>query len=267
MANDMKSSLMHRLLALAGGVALLLAGASPGGEVGIVPEFAPPAESGWDFEVGLYGFLAGVDGELSVGDQSVDIEYDFSDILENLDATFMATVNARYDRFHLGVDLLYMEMSGDASPAGPVFERASMSLDSLVVTASGTYRLWESPDGFFDLGAGVRYFEMDTGIVLQDRNGPVPTVRASEDASLWDGLGVARFHYQITPKWFFRGCGDVGAGDSQLTWQLFGAIGYLINDHAALLLGWRHLAYELESGPAELDIFLSGPQLGMGFRF
>ena len=248
---------------------ILAAPASLAGTTEPAPvQIEPAASSGnWEFELGLYGFIAGIDGTVSAGTQTATIEFNIDDILDHLDSTIMMAGSAKKDRFKISGDLLYLGISGAGSAQGPIYEVANVELDTLVSTVDATYTIWEGPSSFLEIGAGVRYLGMDTKVGVFDTNGPFPGVFESSNVDIWDGLAVLRFGHQFSEKWFFRFSGDVGAGDSDLTWQVFGASGYAVRENAIAFLGYRYLDYDFGKGPVDLDLSISGPQLGLVFTF
>jgi hypothetical protein len=230
-------------------------------------KFEQAPSDDWEFTLGLYGLIAGIDGDLSAGAQDASFDFEFGDILDNLDSAFMIAGSAKKDRFKFSGDLLYLGVSGSGSPAGPLFDRAALELDTLLTTVAVTYVVWEQPSTFFEIGAGARYLGMDTNLVFSDSTLVNPTIIESGDVDIWDALGVVRFGHQFSEKWAFLFYGDIGAGDSELTWQIFATLGYYINENTVATLGWRHIGYEMESGPVEVDMGISGPQLGLFYKF
>jgi len=59
---------------------------------------------------------------------------------------------------------------------------------------------------------------------------------------------------------------DVGTGQSRLTWQAMAGIGYSF-DWGTTTLAWRYLDYEFDPNAAIQDVSLSGPFLGVTFRW
>jgi hypothetical protein len=51
-------------------------------------------------------------------------------------------------------------------------------------------------------------------------------LRADESGSVWDGIVGARGHVNLTEKWYLPFYADIGTGQSKLTWQALGGIGY-----------------------------------------
>lgn len=142
--------------------------------------------SDWEFELGLYGFLAGVDGTVSAGTESGSFSYDVEDVLDHLDATIMVDASMKKDRFRIAGDLLYMKLSGDGTPVGPIYDSAKLDMKTLLSTVTGTNSVWESPNGFLELGAGVRYMGMETDLHFSDSIGPAPNRSESAEVDLWE---------------------------------------------------------------------------------
>jgi hypothetical protein len=63
------------------------------------------------------------------------------------------------------------------------------------------------------------------------------------------------------------GYADIGAGNSDLIWQVLGAVEYSFSNSASGAIGYRYLGYDF-GGHAPLDdLALYGPILGVTFRF
>jgi len=61
---------------------------------------------------------------------------------------------------------------------------------------------------------------------------------------------------------------SVGAGDSDLTWELSPQILYGCPDASwEFRFGYRNLNYDFQKGNAQMDMSIHGPMLGVGFRF
>jgi len=60
--------------------------------------------------------------------------------------------------------------------------------------------------------------------------------RAEDSGSNWDAIVGARGAVDLTEKWHLFGYLDIGAGDSDLTWQAMAGIGYTSWTSAVLLL-------------------------------
>ena len=94
--------------------------------------------------------------------------------------------------------------------------------------------------------------------------GPTPTARQS--ASVWDGVIGVKGNVNITQKWYLPYYLDVGTGESDLTWQGLGGVGYRFN-WGNVVLVYRHIYWDFESDNLLKDMSFSGPALGTVFKF
>lgn len=264
----MKSSKLFRTATISSLIAFATSMTGMAGDTE-APVWIPPAEPAkeWEFSLGLYALLAGIEGEAQVGDLSADIDVDFEDILDNLDMTVMVTGQARRGKFSLQGDFIYLATSVSDSINDRAFDRVKLELDTAIFTGIAAYRVWECPEGYLELGGGFRMLNMDTDIKLEDNITANPTVKAGSSKTAWDGIVAARYVRQFSSKWSLRIYGDIGAGDSDLTWQLWANVGYALSDRATFLAGYRHLTHEFDSGNTSLDLDISGPQLGVLMTF
>jgi hypothetical protein len=67
-------------------------------------------------------------------------------------------------------------------------------------------------------------------------------------------------------KWSVPYYFDVGAGDSDLTWQAELGLAYSFGWGDAGVM-WRYLDYDLESDGPIVDLNFSGPAVGVAFRW
>ena len=88
----------------------------------------------------------------------------------------------------------------------------------------------------------------------------------SESESLLDGIVGVRGAIKLSEHWYLPYYADIGTGQSDLTWQLLGGVGYRFG-WGDIKLVYRHLAYEMDGDKHLEDLTVSGPLLGVGFRF
>jgi hypothetical protein len=58
----------------------------------------------------------------------------------------------------------------------------------------------------------------------------------------------------------------VGTGQSDLTWQAIGGLGYSFH-WGDVIVAWRYLDYNMKSGSKIESINFNGPALGVAFRW
>jgi hypothetical protein len=253
----------------------LAAPLTPAGEpdfTTLLVEEPAPASDGWEFTLVPNVFLLGIDGDIEIaspllGPISGGFDADFGDILDDLDAGFILAGEARRGRFSLQGDFLYLGVSPTGTTRLPGYDVAKLEWDAIIATGLATYRVWEEPAGFLDLGAGLRVFHSESDLRLIDSGGVAPTLTRRGEETVLDGVVAARLVYNLNPKWSVRVYGDIGGGDSDLTWQVRANLGYALNDRTIIFAGYRHLAYEFSSGRTDLDLSASGPQIGVAITF
>lgn len=247
---------------------------------------AEPEES-WQFGASIYGWFPDIAGRTAFSDTTGggEFEVDVGDILDNLEMVFMGTFDARRGRWGVWTDAIYMDLG--ASQTGtrngtvgglpiPTDASADVDLDmkSWIWTLAGYFRGIDNPRYTFDTLVGLRYLDVDqkvdwdvTGnvgsIPIEDRSGS-----ARADLKNWDAIvGIrGRFAFGANHAWFVPYYFDVGAGDSDLTWQVLGGLGYAFR-WGEVVGAWRYLEYDLPSDKAIADINFNGPALGLAFRW
>ena len=107
---------------------------------------------------------------------------------------------------------------------------------------------------------------VDTDLKLTG-GGPLQLERkASNSVDLWDGILGAKGRIMLNDRWFLPYYADVGTGDTDLTWQLAGGVGYAF-DWGDISLMYRYLSYDQGDDKLLQDIAFGGGMLGVTFRF
>jgi hypothetical protein len=243
--------------------------------------------SSWQFGVSIYGWFPDITGKTAFTQPggSNEFKIDIEDILDNLEFALMGMFEVGKGRWGFLTDAIYMDVGGSESGTRdatigqrqiPVGAAADIDLDlkSLIWTLAGTYRVLEQSGFTLNVLVGARYLdveqEVDWDITGNVGSIPAPDRTGSAKASLanWDALiGVrGRFAFGVQKAWFVPYHLDVGAGDSDLTWQGIAGLGYAFRwcEVAAV---WRHLYYDLSSDKAIDDVGFSGPAVGVTFRW
>jgi len=250
----------------------------------------------WQFELTPYLWLPTISADVNHApppDNGGDgggagIDAGPTDWLDLLNGAFLINGGMRKGRFSLNADFVYLglesendeivaEHEGDRFPVD-----ASVNLDTKTTfdgtswTIAAGYTLHETPRGTVELLGGARYLELDIetswnlslditapggDVVLPAQGG------RGNDVELWDGILGVRGHYRIGDgNWAIPYYLDVGTGSSDLTWQALAGISYGYR-WGELILVYRHLDYNDESGKLLEQLALSGPTFGARFRF
>ena len=238
----------------------------------VISATAPAVESavsdGWTFSVTPYFWAAGLSGETGAFDlPDIDIDADFSNILDNLDFAAMAIVDARHGRYSIFGDLIYTKLSADsATPRGVLATTVEVTAETFAGLVGAGYSVLEGPSGHLDVVGGIRVWSVDTDLSF---NGLFLNGQSFSDGATWvDGLVGVRGNYSFTPRFYFTGWALVGAGGADIDWDVAGGLGYRINDRFSATLGYRALGVDYSNDDGFLfDVVQQGPILGLTVRF
>ena len=226
-------------------------------------------ETGWTFTATPYVWFASLEGDLGTlsGLPPVEVDASFSDIIEKTDIALMLAAEARRDRWGLLLDLVYLDLSAEADTPGPLFGAADVQSETLFATMSAAYQVIERGRYRVDAMAGARLWYTNTELDLSA--GLLPT-RGNEEDEFWaDPVIGMRAHVDLGRGFFlapFADIGGFGVG-SDSTWQIGSTVGYQIKDWMWVRAGYRHLHVDYEDDGFVFDVDMSGPILGIGFRF
>jgi hypothetical protein len=164
-------------------------------------------------------------------------------------------------------------IDGVQLPAG-VTAGLQLDLKGTVWTLAGTYRMIASPESTVDVFGGARLINLreKLGWEFSANVGPIdgPGREGSSEQKLenWDGIVGVKGRLAFGPgrEWFVPYYADVGTGESDLTWQAIGGIGYAFN-WGEILAVWRYLDYDFKSGKKIESINFNGPAVGVAFRW
>jgi hypothetical protein len=240
----------------------------------------------WQFGLTPYIWLPNVEGTGTAeappnGDAAPEFEIGPLDYLEHLDFVLMLAGEARKGTWSLRADIVYVDFGNERSsvksvsdPNGaveiPVDAGTTTSISGLESQASIGYMFLDAPSLSIEILGGLRYLDIsfdldwrfDGALDLLPQSG-----RVSQTVQPLDAIVGARGRFGFgNGKWFAPFHGDVGAGDSDLTWQIFAGVGYAFS-WGDLLLAYRHLEYDQRHGDLLDGLSLSGPAVGASFRF
>ena len=245
-----------------------------------VPAAAPEASSGdrvewfggapadrWVYGAEVYMWGASVGGDTTSGDR---VDIDFGDLFKDLQLGFMGTVAAARDKWTLFADLIYLDVEDDTKGTidilgNPVPTKVDVELKGFITTLGGAYSFLDTDTTRLNLVAGARYLWLKADLDVEV--GGLGD-EGSDSGTVWDGVVGLRGKTDLAKKWYLTYYADVGAGDSDLTWQALAAINYRFQKVDAVL-GYRYLDWDFDEGDMLNfdDLNLSGPFAGFKFRF
>lgn len=253
------------------------------------PEEATPAlaeSRNWALQISPYMWAAGLKGNISPFRQgpSIGVEKSFSDVLDNLNFGGFVNVWGRHDRFVFSGDIMYVDTT-DSHGAGPlptfqlpggIVVPAGTSVDAKVdtkqftATLQGGYRVVDTPGFTLDALAGARFWHISNDVTLTVGLGGGSVTRSYGENFGWvDPVIGARAFLPVTEKLSLQAQADIGGfgAGSKLTWSVLATANYVINEHFSASLGYKVLDVDYDHDGHVFDTRLSGPVLGMTYRF
>ncbi len=248
--------------------------------------WAQSAPDDWKFRAIVYGYFPDIGGTTNFPERGgSSISVDSSTIIGNLKFAFMGTFEATKGRFGILADILYMDVSGtqsgtrDISVGGhglpaSVTSNIELDLKGTVFELAGTYNVLSDPGAKVDVVAGARMLDLKQTLNYEFTAdvGPIvgPGRSGSSDVSLtyWDAVLGAKgqFLFGEGRRWFVPWYADVGAGQSKLTYQAIGGLGYSFS-WGQVIGAWRYLDYEFKSGSDVQSLDFNGPMIGVAFSW
>ncbi len=258
----------------------------------------PVSPSGWVFDVTPYVWFATINSTMNFnlppalgGTVSTDSSVGFGELVSHLHFAAMISADARYDRFSVLTDFMYLSLGGTATqfksinfqglPSNPISSTVQTSVGmnqtSPIWTLAGGYTVAQGDWGNFDVIAGFRYLELNAtanfslGLTVTGPRGNGATFggigSVSGSTSIWNGIGGFRGRVRIGDTGFFVPYYfDIGAGGSKLTWQIASGVGYHTSV-ADIALTYRYLSFEQDSSAVLQHMGIRGPLLAATFTF
>lgn len=97
-----------------------------------------------------------------------------------------------------------------------------------------------------------------------------PRGRSFTSGDTWvDPIIGARVRHALSESWTTSLRAEVGGFgiNADVVWQLYGLVGYRINESSILYAGWRHAAVDYQNGGFLYDVASSGPIIGYAYQF
>lgn len=222
---------------------------------------------GWSFEVTPYLWYAGLEGDLKVAGRSAEFQKDAADLLDAAEVGGSIRLGASYDRFVVGALVDYFSLSTDELDEKDQPARGTVDSKMLLTEALVGYRVdgWAENQSFV-LGLGVRNLSLETD--LKSKGG----ASVSDDRDITDLMFYALPSMQLFSSSVdglrFNPVLGIGAGDSDLAYEMFPQIQYDVNDALSVRFGYRRVGWRFEGdGGNEFNADLAGLILGVGYKY
>jgi len=295
-----KSSFMPQIIKLAAAVMCVLIAAPLWARAQVV-SLAPPdqgAAQGWTYAATPYLWMPSINASLGAkGPRGTVVNAStsagFGAILSHLNFALMGGAAARYDRFSVMTDLVYVNVSLTTSNShlstfnpgpGPIYIPRSQQLDTgtrltnTIWSLAGGYTLLQGDWGNLDGIAGMRLLSMNSTTNLGLRADiylPNRTIGLSRNGSAKvnevyvEGVGgiTGRINFPNS-KFYVPYYFDAGGGALPFTWQTYVALAYKMSSWSDVSAGYRYLRFENGNASTGLrDIAISGALIALNCHF
>lgn len=223
--------------------------------------------SGWGFGGELYFWGASLGGSTTSG---ADIDLGIDKIIDDLKFGLMGLLAAQKDDWTFFADIIYLDVGESGSTTATIGTNeipvsASIDLKGFITTAGAGYRVYDQGGTSLDVTGGIRYLWLEGAVAVS-----VPSIprseREEESGSNWDAVVGLRGKTDLNDKWYLTYYGDIGTGDSDVTWQASAAVNYRLKK-VDLSLGYRYLDWEFDKFGPFNDLNLSGVFAGVKIPF
>jgi hypothetical protein len=210
----------------------------------------------------LYLWASGLTGTQALGGlPATDVDVGFDEILDKVDMAVAGLVELRGERAGFLGELNYVKLGASASGPGGLLTGELDSRASFVLLA-GTWKLDETPKRRVDMIGGVKYFSFSNRLALAP--GPI---LASGKADWVDATVGVKASFALSDTWSLKTWAMLGAGGSDLSWDVLAAFDYQINDAWSASVGYRATGVDYSSGSFAYDMRQYGPVIGLTRRF
>lgn len=232
----------------------------------------------WALQITPYLWAAGLKGNVSPFENgpTIGIEKPFSDVMDDLNFGGFVNVWGRYDRFVFSGDMMYVDTTDSHAfgplPALPIplppgtIINGSVDTTQFMATLQGGYRVVDTPDFTLDALAGVRFWHISNDVTVS----ALGMSRSYGESFGWvDPVVGARAFLPLTDKLSVQAQVDVGGfgAGSDLTWSALATVNYIVTNHFSVSAGYKVLDVDYDHGGHVYDTRLSGPVLGVTWRF
>ncbi len=237
----------------------------------------PEISDSFRFSITPYVWMAGLSGNVDYANgKSVHTQMNANKVLSNLSVGGMADGEVHYGRFGLMGNAVFSKLSHAGSKS--YLRDDAITVDSTtdawmgIYTAAGTYTAYFDPSWYVDVLAGARFLNMNSKIQLNMTLNPVHYTAGKtlySQLSSTDAIGGVKGRYRIAESNFYIPFYvDAGGGSSvaKFTSQQALGIGYAFS-YADISLVYNNLYYSMSNDKASSYINMSGPALGVTFKF
>lgn len=230
-------------------------------------------DDNWRFSIEPYLLAISIDGDTSIGRVTgADVEVDFSDILETLEAAFMINGSA-YHKSGWGVVVDYGFMKLGADTTGPKDGVIDATVRQGILEAF-LAKQFPLKKGHWEIFTGIRWWDNDIDVAVQSTLG-AGSINPQVDEDWVDPVIGAKAQIPMSEKFDLVLRGDIGGFGiaSDFTSNITAGFHYRFTDMISLDVLYKALWVDYETGTSGFPGYFSyktvthGPILGLLFEF
>ncbi len=215
----------------------------------------------------LYLWGVSMSGTMTSGPITAPLEIEFSDAVSDLEGIFTLHYEGAKGNWGIIADYSYLNLSPSAE-IPDLSAVINVDMKNTIAEVAGLYRF--GPNNPWQLLAGYRTYQLD--VTISDLpTPPLPVSQVVIEETINDFFIGGRYVRQINDKWSFLGRADIGAGDSDLVWNVALAFDYRFTKLLSGFMGWKVLDYDVDTGSGvdtfKYDLRHSGPLFALAFHW
>jgi len=212
----------------------------------------------------LYLWGVSMSGTMTSGPIAAPLEIEFSDAVSDLEGIFTFHYEGAKGNWGIIADYSFLNLGPSAAIPGTAAV-IDVDMKNTIAEVAALYRL--GPNNPWQLLAGYRTYQLD--VIISGM--PVPPTPVIIDETINDFFIGGRYVRQINDKWSFLGRADIGAGDSDLVWNVALAFDYRFTKLLSGFVGWKILDYDVDTGSGantfKYDLRHSGLLFALAFHW
>lgn len=222
----------------------------------------------WKVNVAMYLWGTSIMGKARTGE---DFDVGFSDIMDKLKFAGMGMASIHKGKWEVFGDAIYLKVEDDLQvlPDHILDSSSKVEISSWITEMAAGYTVYEHDVFTVDVFAGARYLYMDIDMHAKaeriDRS-----LDISGDDGVWNGIAGIKGTINLPKQWFGLYYFDAGTGETQLTFQTMGVVGYRL-DKLSIVAGYRYLRYNFDQSDTFGKIMdyleIKGPIAGLMYSF
>lgn len=241
----------------------------------------------WALQITPYMWAAGLEGNISPFRRAptIEVEKSFSDVMDDLNFGGFVNIWGRYSRFVFSGDAMYVDTT-DSHGTGPLPALqipglgmippganvdAEVDTKQFMATLQGGYRVFDTAELTLDALAGARFWYISNDVSVTASHPAIGSRSATHGESFgWvDPVVGMRAFLPLTEELSVQAQADVGGfgAGSDFTWSALATVNYVFTGHLSASVGYKVLDVDYDHDGHVYDTRLSGPVLGVTYRF